>query len=150
MKGKTMFNLFKKKKEVIEAPKERFEYETLYLADIENGEKFERAYKEDFDENDDWHCTKKELIEDFWEERVYRYEPYELPLKIEGDQVYSWIKEDEWIRVGRIKRTDKSKLDGEVKLFLYLNIYKYARGEEVIKQSGSPYFGLTVKKTIIL
>lgn len=142
----------KKEKKEMERrkPTHRTEYETLYLFDSDMEEKFFDFYKNELDENADYDLTAKELKEDYMDEKVWRYYPYQLPFRTEGDVVYSQLNE-EWVRIGKIKSKDVDKLEeGEVSLHLYPKIYKYVTEDGIQRESGRPYFALTVKKLIEL
>lgn len=139
-----LFNLFKKKKEEPVKPETSIEY--YWLLDTQNADKFERAYKHDFDENDDYTLPAKELKEDFEGEKVYKYEPYELPMKLEGRDVYSYIKEGQWLKVGRIKKN--ADIDGKITLRLFPNTYKKIYSDEIEKVVGDSYFGIEVEKVL--
>lgn len=135
-----MFNLFRKKES-----KTRYVYETIYLADTENEEVFNKALKGEYYENPEYDYTAKELKEDYMGERVYKFAPYDLPHKIEDGWVYSYLEEGKWLKIGRVKRTDLKKLDGEVSLAIYPGIYKYVREDGIEKDERDPYFAITVK-----
>lgn len=128
----------------------RYEYETLYLFDSGAENKFFNFYKDELEENDEYNLTAKELKEDYMDEKVWKYAPYDLPFRTEGDEVYS-VLNDEWVRIGKIKSRDVSKLEeGEVTLALYPKIYKYVTEEGIQRESDTPYFALTVKRKIEL
>ena len=141
-----MFNLFKKKEPVVVKPRTYQEY--LWLVDSEDiGNKFFRAYKEDLDENDDYSQTKKEILEYYdYGEKIYKYEPYELPFKVENGEVFSYIKEDKWIKIGRLKKTQIKKYEQSSCTCLYLmpNYYKKVYDDEIETDHGDCSFGLEV------
>ena len=123
--------------------------ETFYnwVVDTENANKFVKAYREDLVENDDYYLSKKELLENSYEgTKVYKYEPLDLPLKLEGKDVYSYIDEDEWIKVGRLKKN--AVIDGKLTLRLFVNQYKRVGYDSMEKDSGDAYFGVECIKTI--
>ena len=120
-----------KKKAVKTAPKIKSIYH--WVIDTENADKFEKAYKHDFIENDDYHLSAKELKEDYCNEKVYQYEPMILPLKLDGLDVYSYIDKDEWIKVGRLKKN--ADIDGKLILRLFPNTYKYVTENSVEKEN---------------
>lgn len=146
------FYLKKDKKNLGErmANYKEYEYDTIYLADTDPDveQKFFKECRENFEENIDYDLSAKELKEDYLGERVYRYEPYEdLPVKIEGDQVYSTYDDENWIKIGRIKKTDLKKLEGaQVDLVFYPMVWKYPTKDEILKESGDPYFSLNLKR----
>ena len=127
--------------------KYRIERAMNWVVDTENAEKFVRAYRDELQENSDYYLSKKELLEDSYEgEKIYKYEPLGLPLKMEGLDVYSYIDEDEWIKVGRLKKN--ADIDGDLHLFLYVNDYKRIGYDNVEKETGNPYFGVEVSRKI--
>ena len=136
------------KKRMAEPPKPKTTSVYHWVVDTENANRFVKAYKHDLEENDDYSLSAKELREDYEGEKVYKYEPLELPCKLEGHDVYSYIDENEWIKVGRLKKNADS--DGEIKLRLFVNIYKYVTENSVEKESDEPYFGVEVIKKDIL
>ena len=148
-----MFNLFKKKtapaEPVMQMPKTIMEY--LWLKDddyTEIGNKFYRAYREDLEDNDEYSQTKKEILDGYYYpgDKIYKFEPLSLPFRIEDNMVYSYIKENEWVKVGRIKKTDIKKLAKAIKteLFLMPNYYKKVYSDDVETDHGDSYFGLEV------
>lgn len=139
-----MFNLFKKKEE---KPRVRTITDINYLVDIENEDKIFKLVKDDLDENDEYSESAKYLKENYDHEKVYKYEPYELPFKIEDKYVFAQVG-DKWYKVGRLKKT--ADLDGRLTLYLYPNEYKYVTEDSVEKDKGSHYFGIEVEKTITL
>lgn len=135
-----MLNLFKKKK--TEAPKPRYSITTdlFYLVDTENADRVMKFYKEDLIENDEYYRTAKELKEDYDHEKVWKYEPLEIPFRLEGREVYAQL-DDEWVKVGRLKKTADIE-GGELKLYLYVNEYKYVTEDSIEKENGDHYFGI--------
>ena len=73
--------------------------EYLWLMDTEDiGNKFVKAYKEDLEENDDYHMTKKEILDEYFDgDKIYKYEPFSLPFKVEDGKVYSYIEDEKWM-----------------------------------------------------
>lgn len=120
--------------------------ENNWLVDSENAEKILKLVKNDLDENDDYHLSAKELKEDY-EGKVYRYEPYELPFKLEDRTVFAEV-EGEWYRVGRLKKT--ANLEGTQRLYLYVNEYKYVTEDSIEKEKDDPYFGIECTKVVNL
>ena len=122
--------------------------EYLWLQDTEDiGNRFYRAYKDDLEENDDYHMTKKEILEDYYDgDKIYKYEPFLLPFKVEDGKVYSYIKEDDWVCVGTLKKRDIAKYERSRKSELYLmpNYFKKVYDDEVEADHGDTYFGLLV------
>lgn len=128
--------------------KEANSYRTIthinYLADTENADRFHRYHQTDLEESEEYHRSAKDLKEDYDSEKVWRYEPYELPFKLEDREVYAKL-EDEWIRVGRLKKD--VDLNGTLKLYLYINEYKYVTEEGIDRETGDDYFGIECRRT---
>ena len=131
---------------VIEEPKPQWKYLWLLKEDQKLGNKFEKWYKENLTENPDYFQSNKTLKDYYYDERIYQYEPYELPLKIEGNKVFSYMKENEWVLVGYIRENDRESLENalETKLCLMSNRYKRVGDNYVQKESGDAYFGLKI------
>ena len=132
---------FKKKEE----PRVRTITETYWLVDTQHANEFFKAYEEDLVENDDYDLSAKELKEDYEGEKVYRFEPLELPVRMENRDVYSCL-EDKWMKIGRVKKT--ADLNGKITLYLYPNIYKKVWKDEIEKVSDDSYFGIDVTKIV--
>ena len=122
--------------------------EYLWLMDTEDiGNKFVKAYKEDLEENDDYHMTKKEILDEYFDgDKIYKYEPFSLPFKVEDGKVYSYIEDEKWMYVGSIKKREIAKYEQSKKTELYLmpNYFKKVNDETVEADSGDSYFGLEV------
>lgn len=132
---------FKKKEE----PRVMTITETYWLVDTQHADEFFKAYEEDLVENEDYDLSAKELKEDYEGEKVYRFEPLELPVRMENRDVYSCI-EDKWMKIGRVKKT--ADLNGKITLYLYPNIYKKVWKDEIEKVSDDSYFGIDVTKIV--
>ena len=139
-----MFNLFKKKKE---EPRRRVITEVNYLVDTENEERVRKYYNEDLIENDEYYQSAKELKEYYDHERVWKYEPVEIPFKMEGKEVYTDL-DGEWVRIGRVKKT--ADLDGKLTCYFYVKEYKYVTEDSIEKEKGDDFFGIEVTKVITL
>lgn len=133
---------------VASMPRYRTETNTYWVVDCDCAEKYLRFYRDELEENDDYNLSAKELKEDFCDEKVYKFEPLELPLKMEGLDVYSYRDKEEWEKIGRLKKT--SDINGELELYLYPNIFKYVTEEGVSKETDDSYFGVTVTKKVML
>ena len=122
--------------------------EYLWLMDTEDiGNKFFRAYKEDLEETDEYHMTKKEILDEYFDgDKIYKYEPFSLPFKVEDGKVYSYIEDEKWMYVGSIKKREIAKYEQSKKTELYLmpNYFKKVNDETVEADSGDSYFGLEV------
>ena len=125
----------------------RYEYKTIYLKDMENENKFYKTLKGDLDENPEYDLSTSELRQGYIGEKVFRYYPYNLDMKIEGNEVYGCLN-GEWLRVGTLKRGTK-ELAQDGTLALYPMIYKMVFDDEIRKVSGDPYFAIEVKKEIL-
>ncbi len=131
-------------KERILAAMPRYSTETYWVVDCDCADKYLKYYKDELEENDEYNLSAKELKEDYMDEKVYKYEPLELPLRMEGLDVYS--QRDEWEKIGRLKKT--SDLEGELTLKLYPNTYKYVSEDGIERETDESYFGVTVRKRI--
>ena len=138
-----MFNLFKKQKEEAK-PTYRIITDLFYLVDTENADRVLDFYKEDMEESEEYYRTAKELKEDYDHEKVWKYEPIEIPLKMEGREAFTQL-DDEWVKVGRLKKTADIE-GGELKLYLYVNEYKYVTEDSIEKEKGDHYFGIECRK----
>ena len=139
-----MFNLFRKKKE---EPRRRVITEVNYLVDTENADKIYKLIKDDLSENDEYNESAKYLKENYDHEKVYKYFPYELAFKIEGNEVFAEAN-GEWYRVGRLKKN--ADLNGNHVLCFYANEYKYVTEDYIDREKGDHYFGIEVTKTVTL
>ena len=129
------------------APEPKYRTETVinYLADTENADRFYKYYQTDLEENDEYNRTARELKEDYDYEKVWRYEPFELPYRLEGSDVYSQLG-DEWLKVGRLKKN--ADLNGKTKLYFYVNEYKYVTEDGIEREKGDHYFGIETKREV--
>jgi hypothetical protein len=125
-------------------PTKRYIEYTVYPVDQVNADKFFSFYKQDLDENEEYDWSNKELLEDSYDDKVYRYDPFKLNYKVEDGNVYAEM-DGEYILTGRLKKTDLDRIDGG-NYFLYPNIYKKINDESVVKESGDHYFGFYIKK----
>ena len=127
-----------------QTPTKRYIEYTVYPVDQVNADKFFSFYKQDLDENEEYDWSNKELLEDSYDDKVYRYDPFKLNYKVEDGNVYAEM-DGEYILTGRLKKTDLDRIDGG-NYFLYPNIYKKINDESVVKESGDHYFGFYIKK----
>lgn len=139
-----MFNLFKKKEE---KPRVRHITDVVYLIDTENEKRVRKYYNEELVENDEYYQSAKELKEYYDHERVWKYEPVEIPFKMEGQEVYTEL-DGEWVRIGKVKKN--ADLGGKLTCYFYVKEYKYVTEDSVEKEKSDDYFGIEVKKTITL
>lgn len=129
-------------------PRQRTMLNTYYLVDTENADRVRKYYTEDLVERDEYYQSAKELKEYYDHEKVWKYEPVEIPFKLEGRDVYTNI-EDEWFKIGRVKKT--ANMNGEVvACYFYVKEYKYVTEDYVEKEKGDDFFGIEVKTTITL
>lgn len=122
-------------------PQRKITYDYFYLANTENAGKVIDYFKSDLEENDDYNLPKKELIEDYYDEKVWKYDPYELESKVIDNQVYAML--DDWVKVGTIRQKDIDK--ERLTLYLFVNEYKYV-SDDVEKDKGDSYFGFKYKE----
>lgn len=116
-----------------------------WLLDSIDAGKYMKAYRDRLVENDDYVLPAKELKEDFAGEKVYKYMPIELPLKLDGLDVYSYVEKDEWEKIGRLRKN--ADLDGVQTLYLYPNTYKYVTEDGIEKDQEDDYFGVVTTRT---
>lgn len=130
------------------APQPTTYQDYLWLQNTDDvGNQFFKAYKDELEESDDYHMTKKEILDEYYDGgKIYKYEPFSLPFKVENGKVYSYIKQDEWICVGTIKKREIAKYEQSIKTELCLmpNYFKVVDDDSVITDSGDSYFGLSV------
>ena len=139
-----MFNLFKKKAKEDDRPRYSITTDIYYLVDTENADRVYKYHREDLEENEDYFQSAKELREWYDNEKVWKYDPLELPYKLEGREVFTQL-DDEWVKVGRLKKTADIE-GGELKLYLYPNEYKYVTEDSIEKEKGEHYFGIECRK----
>ena len=134
----------KKRKPTINEPqtvsRTRVYYE--WLKDQQNARYFCNYLNQYFEENEEYYRSARPLKRDYFNEKVYRYMPYRIPLKIKENAVYSYVKEGEWLKVGKLR--EDAQINGIQKLFLFPNVYKYVTEDSVQKESDEPYFGLEI------
>ena len=148
LKPKTKTAQIRTEPKVEEPARPKTIQEYLWLMDTEDiGNKFVKAYKEDLEENDDYHMAKKEILDEYFDgDKIYKYEPFSLPFKVEDGKVYSYIEDEKWMYVGSIKKREIAKYEQSKKTELYLmpNYFKKVNDETVEADSGDSYFGLEV------
>lgn len=130
--------------------KYEYEYRTVWLKEQEHEEAFFRFYRSDFYENDDYSLPKKELMEDHEGERIYKLYPLQIPFKLEGTDVYSYTKEEEWRKVGVITEREAKLINNNTSwLQLYGGSYKQIYDDEVETDTRDPFFGFLVKEKVM-
>lgn len=117
----------------------RYKIIEIPVVNSEHIEEFVRKYDDQFIENDDYRFRQARMKEEHYGEKVYRYSPAYLPVKVEGHDVYS--KLDDWVKVGEIGQ----EINGEPTLMLYINEYKEVRNLGIDKVKGDPFYLLKVK-----
>lgn len=139
-----LFDRFRKKEEFI--PSKDWYDKTIYLDNQEHEDEFLKYYRRDLGKTDWYTKTAKELREDHDGERVYKYYPLKLPYKIEGTDVYSYMKENKWVKIGSVSEDDKEKiLNNTTKFSFHANVYKEVDDKiEVVEDD--PFFSFYVKK----
>lgn len=140
-----LFNLFKKKEEPIqERPKPIAVNGMVYPDDQERVEDFVKYYKKDFNEDETYQLSAKELKEDHEGERIYKYYPFKLDYKIEGNDVLAELK-GEYVKIGTLTDEQIEYLNGcSKKLNLYQNEYKEV-DDTIEHYEGDPFFGFFTK-----
>lgn len=117
----------------------RYKIIEIPVVNSEHIEEFVKKYDDQFIENDDYRFRQARMKEEHYGEKVYRYSPAYLPVKVEGHDVYS--KLDDWVKVGEIGQ----EINGEPTLMLYINEYKEVRNLGIDKVKGDPFYLLKVK-----
>lgn len=118
-------------------PVPRTTTETFKLLAPENVERFARLHAEERDENPDYFLSKTELLEEFYEERVYKMTYFDAEIK--GNEV--WCDD---IHLGHIKRALAKNETAEV--VLCGGPFKYVGEEEVEKDEFDPWLFVEVTK----
>lgn len=117
----------------------------VYPDDQERIEDFVKYYKQDFNKDETYQLSAKELKEDYEGERIYKYYPFKLDYKIEGNDVLAELK-DEYVKIGTL--TDE-QIEYISSHFSRLNIYmdEYKDVEDTIEHyEGDPFFGFFTKE----
>ena len=141
-----LFNIFKKKEEVKVTVKYEWFDRMIYPDHQEHEEEFHKYFKMDLYKNDNYTLTKKELREYHDGEKVYKYYPFTLDYMIEGHDVLSHMKEEEWMKIGTVTEEEKEViLNNNSRLSLYDGTYKDVDDDVEIVE-GDPFFGFYVKR----
>jgi len=117
----------------------RYKIIEIPVVNSEHIEEFVRKYDDQFIENDDYRFRQARMKEEHYGEKVYRYSPAYLPVKVEGHDVYSRL--NDWVKVGEIGQ----EINGEPTLMLYINEYKDVKNLGIDKVKGDPFYLLKVK-----
>jgi len=117
----------------------RFKTVEIPVLNPQHIDEFIKKYDEQFIENDDYRFKQARMKEEHYGEKVYRYAPAYLPVKIEGHDVYSML--GDWVKVGEIEED----INGKPSLLLFINEYKDVRNIGFEKVKGDPFYVLKVK-----
>ena len=141
-----LFNLFKKKEEPIEErPKPIAVNGMVYPDDQERVEDFVKYYKRDFNTDETYQLSAKELKEDHEGERIYKYYPFKVNYRIEGNNVLAELK-GEYVKIGTVTDEQIEYINSH---FSRLNIYmdEYKEVDDTIEHyEGDPFFGFFTKE----
>lgn len=139
---------FRKKKqapiEVQDEPKPEHLYSFKYLRIFDQDDAFNRRYrsehKDEFMEDDDFHLSKKEMIEIYEGSKVYRYlwDPTECTIDGRNVRYHGQL-------IGHLAESDLPVLnEGFPTLIFYPNEYKDVSFDEIEHVKDDPYFMLRV------
>lgn len=107
---------------------------------------FYDAYENGFDTDCVFDLEDEYIVIHHTGRSVYKYYPFSLPYKIEGNKVYSYINKDEWIPIGILSQEEIETIQGnDSKLMLYQGIYKEVEEDYVETVEDEPYFCFLVK-----
>lgn len=144
-----LFDIFKKKEEPAPEPpkkkKPEYEYRMIYLENQEHIEDFYKHYKKDMTVTNLYQLPASELKEDWYGEKIYKYYPLKISYEIRGNDVYSYIKEGKWMKIGTI---DDESIELIQKYFTKFQIYSgdYKEVYDTIeKEEDDPFFAFLVK-----
>lgn len=117
----------------------RFKTVEIPVLNPQHIDEFIKKYDEQFIENDDYRFKQARMKDEHYGEKVYRYSPAYLPVKVEGHDVYSML--GDWVKVGEIEE----EINGKPSLLLFINEYKDVRNIGFEKVKGDPFYVLKVK-----
>lgn len=117
----------------------RFKTVEIPVLNPQHMDEFIKKYDEQFIENDDYRFKQARMKDEHYGEKVYRYSPAYLPVKVEGHDVYSML--GDWVKVGEIEED----INGKPSLLLYINEYKDVKNIGFEKVKGDPFYVLKVK-----
>ena len=117
----------------------RFKTVEIPVLNPQHTDEFIKKYDEQFIENDDYRFKQARMKDEHYGEKVYRYSPAYLPVKVEGHDVYSML--GDWVKVGEIEE----EINGKPSLLLFINEYKDVRNIGFEKVKGDPFYVLKVK-----
>ena len=113
------------------------DYEDIIPAKQSYADEFFKGYKWMLDRDPKY--KTKDLIEQI---DYYKFYPVVLPHKFEGNDVYSFIERNKWLKVGTLDSHKREVVQAQKrKLKLYPNIYKVKRNGEIEEHEGFKYFG---------
>lgn len=119
----------------------RFNYRNLKIYDQDEKAvaRFYKNHKDELEENPDYHEAKKELLESYYNEKVFEYEMTKFPCHVEGRAV--------WCEDGDMIGTIREDLPENAIPSLYLcgGKYKYVTEDSVDTDSDDHWFYLQVK-----
>lgn len=122
----------KEKKDLEKRNIPRFKVIEVPVTNTQHLDELIHKYDDQFMENADYRFRQARLKEEHYGEKVYRFSPAYLPVKIEGHDVYS--KLDDWVKVGEIDTEIEN-----AQLLLYINEYKDVKNLEIKKVKGDPF-----------
>lgn len=120
----------------------RFKTVEIPVLNPQHIDEFIKKYDEQFIENDDYRFKQARMKEEHYGEKVYRYSPAYLPVKVEGHDVYSTL--GDWVKVGEVEQ----EIEGDPTLLLFINEYKDVRNIGFEKVKGDPFYLLKVRVTL--
>ena len=111
-----------------------WKYEDIYLQGQNHAEEFFETYKSKLESDPDYKNDTEYIPH-------YKYYPVELPCRIEGTNVYSYIKKDDWIKIGTLESYKIDVIEEQNRrLKLYPNIYKLKRNGQTEELEDHKYF----------
>lgn len=133
--------LYKPKEVVPEAPvqKPRAVYKDFKLLAPENIDQFYKEHKDEREENPDYFLNKSELLEEYSDERVYKYEEAYFDAEIKGKEVWC-----DGVHLGHINR--KLEEGETAQVVLCGGPFKYVGEDEVEKVDRDYWLYVEVKK----
>lgn len=111
--------------------------------DPELVKEFIQAYDEQILIREEYNYRTKRLTDEFYGEKVDRYRPAYLPMRIDGKDVYSYTVKNSWKKVGEFDGELLDKTD----LLLNMNQYKEVKNVKIDKVKGEPYFEIVTSRS---
>lgn len=107
---------------------------------------FYNAYEDQFSINSTYELEDEYIQINHIEKRVYKYYPFPLPYKFIGTNVYSYIRKDEWIKIGMLSESEVEQINSyHGKLLLYQGDCKDVEEDYVEIIEEEPYFCFLIK-----